>query len=177
MFRHARLVLLSCVLLCGCVSTPATRAAPDTPAPAPQAEPGTLLLDVGNGWQALTPETLRGLPRSQVVIASGGNAGRWEGVALLALLQREQVPTGTAQHGAQLDRYVLAEAGDGYRVVFALGELDPAFGNREVLLADRRDGQPLAEGQGPLRLVVPGDGRGGRWVRDVRRIRVLKAAP
>ena len=51
--------------------------------------------------------------------------------------------------------YLLVEAADDYRVVFALPELDPAFTERVILLADRRDGQPLAAAEGPLRLVVP----------------------
>ena len=62
--------------------------------------------------------------------------------------------------------YLLVEATDGYRVVFALPELDPAFKDRAGLLADRRDGQPLAAAEGPLRLVVPGEKRHARWVRQ-----------
>ena len=63
--------------------------------------------------------------------------------------------------------YLLVEAADGYRVVFALPELDPAFTERMVLLADHRDGQPLTTTEGPLRLVVPDDKRHARWVRQV----------
>ncbi|MGE3541290.1 MAG: hypothetical protein AB7N91_28130 [Candidatus Tectimicrobiota bacterium] len=62
----------------------------------------------------------------------------------------------------------MIEAADGYRVVFALPELDPAFTERLVLLAEQRDGQPLAATEGPLRLVVPGEKRQARWVRQVR---------
>ena len=63
--------------------------------------------------------------------------------------------------------YLLVEAADGYRVVFALPELDPAFTERVVLLADHRDGQPLTPAEGPLRLVVPDEKRQARWVRQV----------
>jgi hypothetical protein len=51
--------------------------------------------------------------------------------------------------------------------VLALAEIDPEFEGKQVLLAFRRDGQPMP---GELRLVVPGDRRGGRSARDVVRI-------
>ena len=62
---------------------------------------------------------------------------------------------------------VLVEGADGYRVVFALAELDPALNEgRVILLADTRDGQPLGTNAGgPLRLVVPAEERPVRWVR------------
>ena len=62
---------------------------------------------------------------------------------------------------------VLAEAADGYRVVFALPEMDPAFTDLTFLLADRRDGQPLGEVEGKLRIVVTNEKRNARWVRQV----------
>jgi len=37
--------------------------------------------------------------------------------------------------------YVLAEAQDGYQVVFSLGELDPTFIDNEILLADTANGK------------------------------------
>jgi len=53
-----------------------------------------------------------------------------------------------------LTRYLVVEGADGYKVVFSLPELDPAFGNRVVLLAERRDGHALAADEAPLRLVI-----------------------
>src|SRR5262245_18150570 len=67
--------------------------------------------------------------------------------------------------------YVNAYAGsDGYQAIVAWGEIDPGFGNKQVLLAITEDGVPLDD-QGP-RLVVPGDIRGGRYVTGVTRIRL-----
>jgi hypothetical protein len=71
--------------------------------------------------------------------------------------------------------YLLVEAADGYRVVFAFPELDPAFTERVVLLADQRDGQPLATAEGPLRLVVPDEKRQARGVRQVASCTVRRA--
>jgi DMSO/TMAO reductase YedYZ molybdopterin-dependent catalytic subunit len=66
-------------------------------------------------------------------------------------------------------------AHDGYRVVFSLPELDPAFSDGRALLADRMDGQPLSAHDGPLRLVLPSEKREARWVRMVERIEMLSA--
>jgi hypothetical protein len=57
---------------------------------------------------------------------------------------------------------------DGWTAVFGLAELSPEFASKPIQLADQVDGTPIA-GQG-LRLIVPGEHRGGRSVRDVVRI-------
>ena len=71
--------------------------------------------------------------------------------------------------------YLLVEAADGYRVVFALPELDPAFTDRVILLADRADGHPLDNKEGPFHIVVPGEKRMARWVRQVTSLKVVQA--
>lgn len=57
---------------------------------------------------------------------------------------------------------------DGWTAAFGLAELSPEFAGRPIQLADRVNGAPI-QGHG-LRLVVPGERRGGRSVRDVVRI-------
>jgi molybdate transport system substrate-binding protein len=59
---------------------------------------------------------------------------------------------------------------DGWVAVFGLAELGPQFVNRPIQLADRMNGEALPD-QG-LRLIAPGEQRGGRSVRDVVRIDV-----
>ena len=51
-----------------------------------------------------------------------------------------------------------------------MAEIDPEFEGKQVLLAYPMDDHAI--GVGRLRLVVPGDKRGGRSVRDVARIEV-----
>jgi len=77
------------------------------------------------------------------------------------------VKFGETIRGNALANYVLAEAAEGYSVVFALPEMDPAFTDLTFLLADRRDGQPLGQFEGKLRIVVPHEKRHPRWVRQV----------
>lgn len=100
----------------------------------------------------------------------------YEGVLLRSILQRAGVSQGEQLQGSNLARYLMVEGADGYKVVFSLPEFDPAFGNRVVLLADRRNGRALAADEAPLRLVIPDDRRRARWVRKIVRIRVMQAS-
>lgn len=72
--------------------------------------------------------------------------------------------------------YVLVGARDGYHAVFSITELSPVFGDTLVLLADRRDGKPLTDAEGPYRLVVPNDERAARSVRQVASLTVRSGA-
>ena len=66
-------------------------------------------------------------------------------------------------------------AHDGYRVLFALPELDPDFtdNSQQIILADTADGKPLGDKQGPVRIVVPQEKKGARWIRMVESIEVV----
>ncbi|MGC1687248.1 MAG: molybdopterin-dependent oxidoreductase, partial [Candidatus Acidiferrales bacterium] len=69
--------------------------------------------------------------------------GMFEGVALSELLKQAGAPQGTKLRGAAMATYVIAEAADGYRVIFSLAELDSDFQDSGVIVADRMDGKPL----------------------------------
>lgn len=100
---------------------------------------------------------------------------QYQGVAVTDLLRRAGAPLGPQLRGPNMRLYVLVKARDGYAAVFALAEFDPAFTNRVILLADRRDGHPLGNVEGPLRIVVPGEKRPARWVRQVNDIELQMA--
>jgi hypothetical protein len=84
-------------------------------------------------------------------------------------------PLADSLRGRPLATYVVAEASDGYRVLFSIAELDSRFTDRVVVLADRKDGQPLSAAEGPYRLIVPGEKRPARWARQVIRISLGRA--
>jgi DMSO/TMAO reductase YedYZ molybdopterin-dependent catalytic subunit len=116
------------------------------------------------------------LPRQTLRVRDhNGRESVFEGVALVELLQRAGVPLGKELRGDRTVTYVVVGAADGYRVVFALPEIDPAFSDRLILLADRRDQQPLSPEEGPLRLIVPGEKRQARWVRQVTAVTIRRA--
>ena len=147
---------------------------------APLAAAGEVVFRLGGDIeqpQQWTLDDLATLPRREVRARDrDGAEATFAGVALVDLLRLAGVPLGDKLRGSNLALYLLVEAADGYRVVFALPELDPVFMDRMVLLADHRDGQPLAATEGPLRLVVPGEKRYARWVRQVR-VGTIRRAP
>lgn len=104
-----------------------------------------------------------------------GKESKFEGVRLGDILQKAGVKSGKDLRGKALAAYLLVEAADGYQAVFALPELDSAFTERVVLLADRCDGRPLSEKAGPLQIIVPHEKRHARWVRQVKTLTVQRA--
>jgi Oxidoreductase molybdopterin binding domain len=100
----------------------------------------------------------------------------YEGVLLEELLRKAGVPQGENLRGAVMATYIVAEAVDGYRVVFSLAELDSGIVDSDVIVADTMDGAPLEARQGPFRLVAPHEKRPARWVRMLKSITVVRAA-
>ncbi len=108
------------------------------------------------------------LPRTTVRARDhSGVESTFEGVALFEFLKLAGVPLGEKLRGKAVSNCLIVDAADGYRAVFAVPELDPAFTDRVILLADKRDGKPLSETEGPLRIVAPQEKRQARWVRQV----------
>jgi len=126
--------------------------------------------------QALTlgADDLAKMPRASVRTTNNGMETVYEGVWLHEVLKRAGVPQGGELRGKALAGYVLAEAQDGYQVVFSLGELDPAFTDNEILLADTANGKPLFGEQGRFRLIVPKDKPGARSVRMLTKLEVVQ---
>jgi DMSO/TMAO reductase YedYZ molybdopterin-dependent catalytic subunit len=122
----------------------------------------------------LTKEDLAKMPRTKVVQNGRGSETIYEGVLLYEVLKRAGAPLDQQLSGKALASYVLADASDGYQVVYTLTELDPAFADNKVLLADTIDGKPLPAEQGPFRLIAPQDKRAARSVRMLNRLTVVR---
>jgi DMSO/TMAO reductase YedYZ molybdopterin-dependent catalytic subunit len=122
----------------------------------------------------LSAEDLAKMPRATVKATSNGMETVYDGVWLFEILKKAGVPQGGELRGKALASYVLAEAQDGYQVLFSLGELDPSFIDNQILLADTANGKPLFGAQGRFRLVVPHDKPGARSVRMLTKIEVVQ---
>jgi hypothetical protein len=122
----------------------------------------------------LTASDIAALPHQAVTAEDHGQKVKFEGVPLRALLEKAGLTFGESLRGKRMAECLLVEGADGYHVVFALPELDPGFMNKVILLADKADGHALDSKQGPFRVVVPGEMRMARWVRQVT---VLKVVP
>ena len=103
-----------------------------------------------------------------------GTPVEYGGVPVAEILEKAGAPLGKELKGPNMALGVVARAPDGYRVLFSLAEFDAAFSDRVILLADRRDGKPLDNREGPLRIVAPGDKRHARWIRNVTILEVLR---
>lgn len=105
-------------------------------------------------------------------------------VALIALLKAAGTPVDLKMDPAADPRSknrplrlgVIVRGRDGYEAFFSLAELMEGIGNREAWLALDIDGGDLPAGEGPVKLIVPQDGKPGRWVHGVSDILVLDAA-
>ena len=114
------------------------------------------------------------LPHVKVTTSASGASATFEGVALEAVLEKAGVEFGQTLKGKRLASCLLVEAADGYRVVLALPEIDPAFTDKQVILAFSKDGKPLDEKEGPYRIVIPDEKRMARWVRQVTTLKIVE---
>lgn len=140
-----------------------------------------MMLLIAAAVLALTPVPIdaaarAGLPRATAVLAVHGARHVCEGIWLRDLLGKAGASTGEALRGPALSMLVVATAADGYRVTFTLGELDASLGKAPVLVAEKCDAKPLAAADGPLRLVVEGEARGARSVRQLTGVVLLPLA-
>lgn len=119
---------------------------------------------------------LAALPRAEVTLEAHGERHVYSGPLLIDVLGKVGVPRGPALRGPALASVVLISARDGYQVALAVAELDPAMRSARVILADRADGRPIPQTDGPLRLVVEGDLRPARSARMVSRIELRALA-
>ena len=122
---------------------------------------------------SLNPEQIAKLPHVTVNATDHDTPAQFEGVPMAAVLGAVGITLGDTLRGERLTEVLLIEAADGYKVVFALAEFDPAFAPREIILADKRDGKPLTGKEGPFRIVAPGDKRQARWIRQVTGMKVV----
>jgi hypothetical protein len=124
----------------------------------------------------LSRADIEALPRVKVTTGASGSstAAAFEGVLLKALLEKAGVGFGEPMKGKRMASCLLVEAADGYRVVIALPEIDPAFADKQVVLAFLRDGKPLDAKEGPYRIVIPDEKRMARWVRQVTTLRIVE---
>ncbi|HEY0207031.1 MAG TPA: molybdopterin-dependent oxidoreductase, partial [Acetobacteraceae bacterium] len=137
-------------------------------APGAAADAGIVVSGPGRSVR-LTAAALAALPSAQVPVPGGRT---FEGPLLWTVLAHAGAVDST-KHQGDVRGAVLLAGQDGYTAILALGELSPQFEGKQVILALRVDGQPLELGH--LRVVVPGDMRGGRGVHDLVQVRVEQA--
>ncbi|HEY5106030.1 MAG TPA: molybdopterin-dependent oxidoreductase [Caulobacteraceae bacterium] len=124
----------------------------------------------------LTPKDFADLPRAKATLGEGATAKSYEGATLTSILRLIDAPAGARLHGKPVKDYVLVTGADGFSGLMSLAETDSELHRGAAIIADRAEGGPLAAKEGAYRLVVDGDRKPFRSVRNVVRVE-LKAAP
>jgi hypothetical protein len=130
---------------------------------------------IGGSSATLSVSDLSKLPQKTVKAMDHGTRATFQGVLLTDVLKRVDLPSGEEFHSTGASYYLTAEAKDGYEVVFAWAELDSTFINKSVYVVTKRDGKPLPDNDGPFQLLVPGERRSARWVRQVTVLKIQQA--
>jgi DMSO/TMAO reductase YedYZ molybdopterin-dependent catalytic subunit len=124
----------------------------------------------------LTAAALAKLPRRAIRAKDhDGKESEYEGSPLVEVLKLAGVKFGEGLKGKNLALYLVVEASDGYRAVYALPELDPAYTDKVIMLVDKREGKALDTKEGPLRIVAPDEKMHARWVRQVTGLVIRRA--
>jgi hypothetical protein len=154
---HRTVYLLIALLLAAVARSPA------------DAEQALLVQRAGQPPRAVSAEQIAALPAISQHAAIEHSDREWTGPLLWDVL----VNAGAVDPAKPADAVHLAVqviGADGWTAVFGLAELSPEFAGKPIQLADRMNGGSIPD-QG-LRLIVPGERRGGRSVRDVVRLEV-----
>ncbi|MBX3173964.1 MAG: molybdopterin-dependent oxidoreductase [Gemmatimonadaceae bacterium] len=122
--------------------------------------------------RSLAPAELQSLPRVSGTAAAHNTTFTFDGHDLRDVLRLAGLTPVDSLRGAQLRRVVVFVGSDGYSALIALSDLDPSIGGRRVVVVDREDGKPLPPERAPRRIIVEGDHRPTRWVRQVVRIEI-----
>ncbi|MBV8230870.1 MAG: molybdopterin-dependent oxidoreductase [Planctomycetaceae bacterium] len=124
------------------------------------------------------PEAWKRAAQVEVRVTEGGEPTVYSGIPL-ALVLDEQLRGSNRMAALRSlsDAVILVRASDGYQaaVSAAAVAMDPK--GERFLLALARDGKPLGDRHGPVRLVIPGDPQRVRWVRMVASLHLVRLAP
>ena len=127
---------------------------------------------VGPKSVTLTAAEIAAMPRVTVKATSHGKESTYEGASMREILTRAGVPASADLRGADVGTVVIVTGADGYRAAFGIAEFDPGFTDRVSILADRQDGTPLAAEEAPFQLILTGEKRAARCVRQVTTIEI-----
>jgi molybdate transport system substrate-binding protein len=130
---------------------------------------------------SLTAEDLQANFSSQTLEVSFLNgtdtvSTSFTGVPLWQIINAAQPNINADIRNDRLSMFLVVTGSDGYQAVIAWAEIDPEYSAEPILLAYAENGAAIADEQGTIRLVVPNDSRGGRYVSGVVNIS-LRDAP
>lgn len=121
----------------------------------------------------INAEAFTKFPRTELKVKDhDGKESTYSGVELREILGSVGAKFGEALRGPMIGQFLVVGAADGYRAVYSLTELDPAFSDKTVIIADMKDGKPLDVKNGPWQVIASNEKKHARWVRQVTTLRV-----
>jgi Oxidoreductase molybdopterin binding domain len=108
------------------------------------------------------------------VKGSGSRPSIYSGVPLKEVLELAGAVFSVERKQANLGSIVVVESVDAPSAIFAMAELDSALTSKQILLADSKEGKPLAIPEGPFRIIVPDEKEPARWVKQVWAIYIVQ---
>jgi len=140
-----------------------------------------LSIDASTNWSALG---LSPITRTVTYLAGAGSQTHtYTGYSFWDLLNSSAVGivTDPAIKNDLVGKYVVATGSDGYKALYSMGELSPTYGGDPAIfiaVSETVGGVETGLGaDGWARTVVPGDGRGSRYVSNLVNLEVFSAAP
>ena len=134
------------------------------------------LIGLDGATKTLGIAELQALPQVEVSDSVASGKVLFRGPTVRSLVNLVGAPEGRALRGPNMMLLVIAEASDGYKVVYTLAELDEQFGGRTAIVAVTGNGQPLLPESGPLRVAMSGETQHrARWIRQLTTLRLARA--
>ncbi|WP_435005811.1 molybdopterin-dependent oxidoreductase [Tundrisphaera lichenicola] len=119
--------------------------------------------------------TLKAMDQAEVRVSENGKTVIYRGVPLALLLEKRVKEARTMPGMKSLsDAVLLVRGADGYQAAYSAAAVAMDAPGERYLLAIERDGEPLDKGFGPIRMIVPGDPKHARWVREVEGVRLVR---
>ena len=176
--RNNRLLILAVAFLLLPCTGPRPLAAQEMHHNAPVVRSTTLAVAYKGRSIIFNPAGIAALPHTTVTVYNAHTKAKetYSGVPVATLLAKLGVPQGEKVRGRFFMTGVVAEGTDGYKVLFALAEVDPTIHTGQVLVADTQDGKPIAA-DGAFKLISTEEKRPARWVRNLDKISVIAVQP
>jgi hypothetical protein len=133
----------------------------------------SLTLIIDGRVTILSVAELQGFPQKSVTVHNEHNKAdeTYSGVLLGDLLAKYGLPVDKTTHRKMLRSYLIAEGMDQYKVLMSVTEVESSEHDGDVIVATLLNGKPLGA-DGELKLIVSGDKKPERWVRNLASITV-----
>ena len=130
------------------------------------AEPGPVSLEL----LASRAEIQSMVPKVELKINQEGRSVTYSGIPLGAILDRRAKPIAGMPGLRDLsDAVLLVRGADSYQAAVSAASVAMDPEGQRYLIASQRDGQSI-----PTQLIIPGDPKRARWVKDVVAIRLVR---